>query len=94
MSVVNVTCWFDKVDGQYNFTTMGYDEHIRPIERGYLAAFQQDRKLKFKDFELHHLGTFDTVTGRFNQFDKPVVLNPLEVWSDTPFNPDSLIKDN
>lgn len=87
--------WWDKIDGYYLTGMMQLEEHPSVIARSYLAAFQQDRKLQYKRFELHMTALFDSKTGKvFNVAEDTVYrINPLEVWSEHPFNPDEEIKE-
>lgn len=90
-----VFSWFDKIDGYYLTGMTQLEEHPSVIARSYLAAFQQDRKLQYKRFELHLVAVFDSKSGKMVQIAEDSVyrINPLEVWSEKPFNPDEAIKE-
>lgn len=88
-----VFAWYDKLDGYYLLDMIQTHKHPSVIARSYLAAFQQDRKLQYKRYELHMLGTVNEKSGVLVPYLEPLLLNPLEVWSEKPFNPDEAIKD-
>lgn len=91
----NLGCfaWYDKIDGYYLTDMIQFHEHASVICRSYLAAFQQDRKLQYKRYELHMLGELNPKTGELITYEKIFRLNPLEVWSEKPFNPDEAVKE-
>lgn len=88
-----VFAWYDKLDGYYLLDMLQTHKHPSVIARSYLAAFQQDRKLQYKRYELHMLGTVNEKTGDLVRCPEPLLLNPLEVWSEKPFNPDEAVKE-
>lgn len=85
-----IYAWKDKMDDYYLTDSIMFHEHSSVVARSYLAAFQQDRKLQFKRYELHRLGYFDPHSGLITSLSSPEKLNPLEVWSEKPFNPDEI----
>lgn len=63
--ILNVFCWYDKVDKVYMRDSIVADRSTRAVCRGYLQVFEQNRKMNFKEFELHKIGTFDDETAEF-----------------------------
>ena len=55
--------WFDKVDSVFMRDSLVLDRSTRAVCRGYLQAFEQNRKMNFKEFSLNHVMDFDDETG-------------------------------
>ena len=49
---LNVFCWYDKVDKVYMRDSIVADRSTRAVCRGYLQAFEQNRKMNY--MELKH----------------------------------------
>lgn len=60
---LSIFAWFDKIDKVYMKDSIVADRSIRAVCRGYLHAFEQDRKMNYKEFELHKIGEFDDESG-------------------------------
>lgn len=75
---VNVFCWYDKVDQVYMKDSIVADRSLRAVCRGYLQAFEQNRKMNFKEFELHQIGKFDDETAEFVPMNE--VIDPTIVY--------------
>lgn len=75
---LNVFCWYDKVDKVYMRDSILADRSIRAVCRGYLHSFESDRKMNFKEFELHKIGEFDDETAEF--FPCNEVIDPTIVY--------------
>lgn len=88
-----VFAWYDKIDSYYLLDMLQTHAHPSVIARSYLAAFQQDRKLQYKRYELHMLGAVNEKSGALIYYPEPLQINPLEVWSEKPFNPDEAVKE-
>lgn len=78
--VCNVFCWYDKVDKVYMKDSIVADRSTRAVCRGYLQAFEQNRKMNFKEFSLVQLGSFDDETGILIPFDPPKEIDPTIVF--------------
>lgn len=62
---LNVFCWYDKIDKVYMRDSIVADRSTRAVCRGYLQTFEQNRKMNYKEFELHKIGEFDDETAEF-----------------------------
>jgi hypothetical protein len=75
---LKVFCWYDKVDKVYMRDSILADRSTRSVCRGYLHAFEQDKKMNFKEFELHQIGVFDDESGFFESCNE--VIDPTIVY--------------
>ena len=57
--------WYDKVDKTYNLSSATFSRSERAMCRGYLHAFEQDKRMNPKEYELRRIATFDDETGEF-----------------------------
>lgn len=77
---VKCFCWYDKIDEVYMRDSFVLDRSTRAVCRGYLASFEQNRKMNPKEFELVRVGDFDDETGEFSPCFPPEVIDPLQVY--------------
>lgn len=78
---LGIFCWHDKVDGVYMPDSVMVDRSKRAVCRGYLQAFEQNKKLNFKEYELCQLGTIDDETGVISANKEPEVIDPKIVYA-------------
>lgn len=77
----NVFCWYDKIDKVYMKDSIVADRSTRAVCRGYLQAFDQNKKMNFKEFELVQLGVFDDESGAFEPINPPERIDPTIVYA-------------
>lgn len=76
--------WYDKVDKIYMPDSMLLARSERAVCRGFLSAFQADKKMNPNEYELCKFGTFDDETGLFQVFETPVKVDPTVVFEKQP----------
>lgn len=55
--------WYDKVDKVYMTGSSMFSRSTRSVCRGFLQAFQDDKRMNPKEYELCHFCDFDDETG-------------------------------
>lgn len=88
---LNVFCWFDKIDKVYMRDSIVADRSTRAVCRGYLQAFEQNRKMNYKEFELHKIGEFDDDTGEFIPCNE--VIDPTIVYDKPDISTENVEQD-
>lgn len=88
---LNVFCWYDKVDKVYMRDSIVADRSTRAVSRGYLQVFEQNRKMNYKEFELHKIGEFDDETAEFIPCNE--VIDPTIVYDKPDTSTENVEKD-
>lgn len=82
--ILKAFCWFDKVDKTYMSDSIMFARSERSVCRGYINAFEQDKKLNPAEYELIRFGTFDDETGEFFPELPPVSVDVKQVYAEQP----------
>lgn len=88
---LNVFCWYDKIDKVYMRDSIVADRSTRAVCRGYLQAFEQNRKMNYKEFELHKIGEFDDETAELVPCNE--IIDPTIVYAKPDTSEENLEKD-
>lgn len=81
--ILKLYMWFDKIDKTFMSDSAMFARSERSVCRGYINAFQQDKKLNPAEYQLMRFGTFDDETGVFS-LEKPVEVDVNQVYSEQP----------
>lgn len=93
MRKIELFCWHDIVDEAYEASSVVVSDSRRKMARGFIKAFEQDKLLNPKEYELCCIGSLDENTGVITPYDKPIVINPAIVMRDVPHDNDEVVEE-
>ena len=73
--------WFDKVDGKHPYDGVVISDSERSVCRGFIKAFENDRKMNPAEYELHKLADIDLVSGEIYPTIPLKVIDVKQVYS-------------
>lgn len=76
-----VFVWHDKIDKTYLSDSIRIHPSKRAVCRGYIAEFENNKKMNPNEFELCVIGEYNEFTGTITAYDNPEVLNPKMVYA-------------
>lgn len=81
MKTVRLYAWYDKIDQTVLLGSLMCASSERSVCRGFLAAFEKDRKMNIKEYDLVCLGSIDEESGNIVPLPARRVVDYNQVFS-------------
>lgn len=73
-------CWFDKIEKEFLVDSAVFSRRERDVCRGYLKAFENDKRMNPHEYDLYCMCEIDAETGEVIPSIPPRKVDPMQVY--------------